>query len=229
MMRYLQDITILLMVLGTSTSARAAPTVVLASSTFDANADGWHAVDRIAGQIPVTDYGVAPFNAAGGNPSGHISNEDRDELYYFRAPAKFLGNQSLAYGGTLSFEIKSNVFHIPVDPAGITRGVMLSNGATTIYRTIPIPSPDVWTPHSFSLNEAGWLDTATSSPITSVQMKSVLGGLTFLDILGEYGESEINDIGRLDNVRLIGIPEPGTVWLALMGALVINARRRFRN
>jgi hypothetical protein len=147
----------------------------------------------------VTNRGSAPYQISGGNPGGCITFTDIDDQYYFRAPAKFLGDKSLAYNGVLSFDIISNLKATPDQTP--TEGVILSNGSLTISYDFAGPPPaSTWTPFTVSLNHSGWFNLSTHLPITSTQMRSVLANLTFLDIRGEFGDRA--DTGGLDNVML---------------------------
>src|SRR5690606_34386900 len=70
-------------------------------STFDSDAENW----TIAGD------GTGPFyETAGGNPGGYIRSEDQGlgTFWYWRAPAKFLGDQSGAYGQSLQFDLRQS-------------------------------------------------------------------------------------------------------------------------
>ena len=93
--------------LGTITSTGTA----LAQSTFDTNADGWRTTADATGN-PTPGY-----SAIGGNPGGHIFGVDgfTGISFYFEAPAKFLGNQSATYGGSLAFDFRRSA-NVPDPP-----------------------------------------------------------------------------------------------------------------
>src|SRR4051812_50196857 len=77
---------------------------VIASSTFDANDDGWIA-NELGGSNNTLTY-----HATGGNPGGYLNALDIEDgrTWSWVAPAKFLGNDSAAYGGTLTFDLREH-------------------------------------------------------------------------------------------------------------------------
>jgi hypothetical protein len=69
------------------------------TSTFpDCTTDGWMTGDNC----------IASCNSLLGNPPGSINNGS--DLALFDAPGKYLGNQSAAYGGVLSFDMDENYY-----------------------------------------------------------------------------------------------------------------------
>lgn len=176
--------------------AGSVPIGVEAVSTFDTDTDGWTAVGDIATN--------ALFSATGGNPGGHIYVIDAatNGMTRFNAPAKFLGNQSGKYGGTLSFDL-SQTYPGAADQINETDIVLVGNGMTLVYDTSPNPAKDAWTSYSISMTEtAGWkIDSLTGSAPSQAQMQAVLGNLTSLRIRSEFQTGD--DTGSLDNVRLV--------------------------
>jgi hypothetical protein len=72
----------------------------LVSSTFDTD-DGWLVSGDATSSLPT-------FVATGGNPNGHIEADDTVSggVWYFQAPAKFLGDLSGALGELLGFDLR---------------------------------------------------------------------------------------------------------------------------
>lgn len=168
------------------------------SSTFDADIDGWTASDNQTGPAPA-------YLTSNGNPGGFIQVVDgvAGTATYFNAPAKFLGDKSDYYRGTLHFDLQ-----VDVTPNSSTAGVRLTGGGLVLVKLLPeLPavSPG-WTSYSFALDETeGWrLTSTTGNFATAADIEVVLTSLTALQINGEYSTAA-SDAGGLDNVLL----EPG--------------------
>jgi hypothetical protein len=170
----------------------------LAVSTFDSDRDGWTAVDRDATTaVFLHNHSIPTYQSSGGNPGGFIQVSDEGPEWYFRAPSKFLGDKSAAYGGTLSYDLAESY---------VTRGddtvwdVIISDGTTTLYYDVgALPPPGmIWTNYVVPIVEAGWTNFVTGLPATRQEMLAVLASLTVLDIHGEIGA--FADTGSLDNV-----------------------------
>lgn len=168
-------------------------------STFDADADGWTALDSNTGSTPA-------YQAAGGNPGGFIQVFDGvgGTATFYVAPAKFLGDKSAYYGGTLQFDLQ-----VSVAPNSSTAGVRLSGGGITLVKLLTPefalpPVAPAWATYTFRLDESvAWRVTSTTGPLaTAAQIQTVLTNLTELAINGEYSTAGA-DGGGLDNVSLI--------------------------
>jgi len=213
-----------------------------ASSTFDTDADGWKFVDvpGVGNYVDVQPGYPADvvYSSTGGNPGGFIAATDPSNLtFFFAAPGKFLGDQSLVYGGTLKYDIKVN----PATPewTGDPDVVLISQAGVLVYdfgqsaaanpgasfssRTIP------WT-------ESGWrIGNINGSAVTQQQFQQVVTSLGSLLIAGEFiastpGVSSTFETASLDNVMLTPVPEPSAAVLMVLGlvGVTLAARRRKR-
>src|SRR5262249_7306754 len=118
---------------------------------------------------------------------------------YWMAPAKFLGNQSAAYGGSLSFDLTQTPINNPFSQEDV---ILVGGGMTLVDNTPNIPG-STWTSYHVSLLETGWkLNNHAGPAATQAQMMTVLSSLTALYIRGEYQLGP--DTEGLDNVVLTG-------------------------
>ena len=192
---------------------RVAYGTTLVSSSFDSGIEGWTCTSDCSQESPI-------FNAIGGNPGGYISAADfgTGDTWYFVAPETFLGDQSLAFGGTLSFDLQFS----PMGTSNVeVYDVLLSDGSIELLFStgqVPALAPD-WTSYTVSLQGGdGWRVNSMGGPFASdMQLMTVLSNLERLEIRGEH--SNLLDIGGLDNVVLgsARIPEPMTIALWAIG------------
>ncbi|XP_028937151.1 laminin subunit gamma-2 [Ornithorhynchus anatinus] len=122
----------------------------------------------------------------------------KSDPVYFVAPGKFLGNQQVSYGQTLSFDYR-------VDRGGrrpSNHDVILEGAGLRI--TAPLMSPGKTLPcgitktYTFRLDEdpnSGW-----SPQLSSFEFRRLLRNLTSLQIRASYGDYST---GYIDNVILI--------------------------
>jgi hypothetical protein len=164
-------------------------------SYFEKNDEGWKVTGDVKNASAQPDY-----NATGGNPGGFLSATDETTggIWYWNAPAKFLGAKKRALNKKLSFDLMqsdlSNQFDAP--------DVILESGDIILVYTLP-SHPDIkWTSYSVDLSvEAGWKKNDTSGPPAGEEdMSKVLSRLTSLRIRGEYIAGP--DIGSIDNICL---------------------------
>jgi hypothetical protein len=175
------------------------------SSGFETSADGW----TITGDAQ-TSHVEPDYSGQGGNPDGLISAVDdvTGGIWYFQAPAQYLGDASATYGRYLDFDLKTNAISSPFDSFDV---VLVGAEMTLGFDTPMNPVVDAWTSFRVRLDEAaGWrvTDAVSESAFaafgtlrapTASQMKAVLGNLTQVLIRGEFQTGA--DTGYLDNVR----------------------------
>lgn len=170
------------------------------TSDFHQDVDGWKAVQR-NGSPAKLDWSARHQDV--------FSSARRSDPVYFVAPAKFLGNQQVSYGQSLSFDYR-------VDRRGrhpSTHDVILEGAGLRVTapliplgKTLPCGLTKTYT---FRLNEhpsSHW-----SPQLSYFEYRRLLRNLTALRIRATYGEYST---GYLDNVTLIsarpisGAPAP---------------------
>ncbi len=168
---------------------------VVASSTFDSGADGW----TIDG--PATG---PQFSSGGGNPGGYIFADEpgnSNDTSYWRAPAKFRGDISVAYKQKLSFDLRvsgAGALFSAVDVVLVGQ-----NGVTLVYSMKQPPKKDKWKRFTVKLDGKGqWRVNNTANKPSSFQMLEVLNIVSALLIRGEFIDGP--DTFSLDNVVLKG-------------------------
>ncbi len=181
-----------------STASVAENFSLIASSSFNVDAEGW-LLNGDATTVPTPIY--VP---GGGNPGGAIQGIDENlgASWGYVAPAAYHGDLSAAFGGTLSYDVKYSTSGAlgPLASSFVT----LSDGTTTLQYIAAIsPAAGDWVHFDIPLTEAGWVvgtAGATEPAATAAQMQAVLSNVTNLRIRGEFDRSD--DIGLIDNVRL---------------------------
>ena len=165
-----------------------------ASSGFVTDVDGW----VISGDAQSTS--VKPdFSGTGGNPDGLISAKDdvTGGVWYFVAPAKYLGDNSSIAGKALKFDLK--VDKVPTNPFNDIDVKLIGGGVTLVFDTPNNPT-EQWTSYAVPLTAAGWkVGKLSGAAATDADMTNALKDTTALWIRGEFNEGP--DTGSLDNVQ----------------------------
>ena len=148
---------------------------------------------------------------------------------HFQAPAKFLGNLSAYYNGTLSYDMLRSV--TDTDPTWYYRELFQSPGVLILHTVGLAPDTTNWRHFSVPMiAAAGWIVVPTiedyiGTPVSDALFQSVLANVTALYITGDLISG--SDVNRLDNVVLQTAPEPST-WqmtaLALGSLLFATSR-----
>ena len=143
--------------------------------------------------------------STGGNPGAYLEGVDTATggIWYFDAPASFLGDRSAFAGGSLAYDLQQSP-----DGTLVRDDIVLEGAGTTlVYRygsvaDFPDVTPD-WSEYDIALDpSAGWtVGSSSGSAATPTEIASVLGDLTALRIRGEFVNG--NDTGGLDNPRLV--------------------------
>lgn len=166
-----------------------------AESGFEADADGW----TIAGDAQAD--AVAPdYAGTGGNPDGLISAVDDavGGVWYFVAPAKYLGDNAAIAGLTLRFDLQ--VEETPPSPFDDVDVKLTGGGITLVFDTPENPVGGEWTTYDVPLTAAGFtVDELGGTAATDDDVAAVLGATEELWIRGEFNDGP--DTGKLDNVR----------------------------
>ncbi|XP_067391238.1 laminin subunit gamma-2 isoform X2 [Emydura macquarii macquarii] len=170
------------------------------TSTFQQDAEGWRGV-YVEG---------SPVQLQQSSRHGDVFvTTRRSEPTYFMAPARFLGNQQVSYGQTLSFDYR-------VDRGGrrpSPHDVVLEGAGLRV--TAPLLPYGKMLPCGISKTYTFRLDEHSSSrwspTLSYFEYRRLLGNLTALWIRATYGEYST---GYLDNVTLVSA-QPTSGDLAL--------------
>ncbi|XP_007935855.1 laminin subunit gamma-2 [Orycteropus afer afer] len=170
------------------------------TSTFHQDVDGWKAVQRNG----------SPAKLQWSHRHRDVfSSARRSEPIYFVAPAKFLGNQQVSYGQSLSFDYRvdrggrhPSAHDVILEGAGLR----ITAPLMPLGKTLPCGITKTYT---FRLNEhpgSNW-----SPQLSYFEYRRLLRNLTALRIRATYGEYST---GYIDNVTLVsarpvsGAPAP---------------------
>jgi hypothetical protein len=170
-------------------------------STFDTGTEGWELAGDGKGLTHV---------AAGGNPGGHLNATDQGsgDTWYWSAPRKFHGDQSLAYGGVLSFDLRQP------DPREEYRDddVILEGGGLSLGYDMPGFPTAAWQRFEVPMLPLSvWRVRGTNQPVAEAAFRQVLANVTALRVRGEYLNGA--DTSDLDNVTLSFVPVGSLVFM----------------
>ncbi|XP_012495418.1 PREDICTED: laminin subunit gamma-2 [Propithecus coquereli] len=170
------------------------------TSTFHRDVDGWKAVHR-NGSPAKLQWSQRHQDV--------FSSARRSDPVYFVAPAKFLGNQQVSYGQSLSFDYRvdrggrhPSAHDVILEGAGLR----ISASLMPLGKTLPCGITKTYT---FRLNEHP--SSKWSPQLSYFEYRRLLRNLTALRIRATYGEYST---GYIDNVTLIsarpvsGAPAP---------------------
>ncbi|KFP19203.1 Laminin subunit gamma-2, partial [Egretta garzetta] len=170
------------------------------TSTFQQGAEGWRGIheSRSPAQLQWSPRHQDTFIVA-----------RRSEPIYFVAPAKFLGNQQLSYGQTLSFDYRLDRGGRQPSPHDV---VLEGDGLRVTAPFLPqgnVLPCGVSQTYTFRLDEHP--SSKWSPRLNHFEYRRLLGNLTALWIRATFGEYST---GYIDNVTLVsaqpssGVPAP---------------------
>ncbi|NXN29400.1 LAMC2 protein, partial [Nycticryphes semicollaris] len=170
------------------------------TSTFQQGAEGWRGVHESGSpaQLQWSPRHQDVFIAA-----------RRPEPIYFVAPAKFLGNQQLSYGQTLSFDYRLDRGGRQPSPHDV---ILEGDGLRVTAPFLPeekVLPCGVSQTYTFRLDEH--LSSKWNPRLNHFEYRRLLGNLTALRIRATFGEYST---GYIDNVTLVsaqpvaGVPAP---------------------
>ncbi|CAN0224755.1 unnamed protein product [Bubo scandiacus] len=166
------------------------------TSTFQQGAEGWQGVHESSSpaQLQWSPRHQDVFIAA-----------RRSEPIYFVAPAKFLGNQQLSYGQTLSFDYRLDRGGRQPSPHDV---VLEGDGLRVTAPFLPqgkVLPCGISQTYTFRLDEQP--SSKWSPRLNHFEYRRLLGNLTALWIRATFGEYST---GYIDNVTLVSAqPVPG--------------------
>jgi hypothetical protein len=199
----------------------ASSALTLASSSFTSGTDGW-----------AVENGARGFEwvASGGAPEGYVRAKDfgSDALWFFAAPASFLGDVSAALGGSLSFALKSDSGSKPPLVSSYADVQLVGNQGVRLALTANANPTADWTFFSVPLVAGGaWkLGSLSGTAASTSELAGVLSSLTSLRIRGDFRQG-VETTG-LDSVTLAAVPESGSGLLLLSGVAVLAGLYRRR-
>jgi gliding motility-associated-like protein len=179
----------------------------LISSDFATSADGW--------TTPADADATITWTGTGGNPGGQVSGSPyvlvlgATTLYipfFFEAPAKFRGNRSAYYDGTLRFDLQQVTSNTSLQAAEVQ---IFNNAGVALYYYPPTPfqppAQPAWTTYSVNLGAASGYWKTTDSPTgpaaTEATLRAFLADIATLQIRGLFRNANVTT--RLDNVTMM--------------------------
>jgi hypothetical protein len=164
-------------------------------SDFQENDEGWTVVGDAQGTSVIPDW---KWDADNGN--GYISAKD-DVVgghWYWKAPQKFLGDMSGAYGYTLTYSLRqSNIDRQWI----IAPHVILSGSGVRLVHDTSFNPGTAWTDYSVEIHEWKWRINSLDGDFTDKSiLNTVISDLDSFLIRGEFRDGA--DTGDLDHVVL---------------------------
>jgi hypothetical protein len=205
------------------------------SSNFDGGStEGWTIFS--VGAIQPGGTGLTTVPTGGIGNSGFLQVEDSaNGFLYFAAPSSWSGDLR---NGTFSFYLRNENPEVYQNPDRQPT-VRIGGGDGTVLYYFNLPGAGLdWTLNELLLADSpNWrLGTSLNTGIpTTSQIANVLSDVTSIGILADwvsrYAGHPLGDFGPditgLDNVLLVGVPEPGTALLLLAGlGSILLLRRR---
>jgi hypothetical protein len=125
-----------------------------------------------------------------------------DDLWYFVAPQRYLGDRRELIGMRLLFDVRRT--GIQFNAPGFRRDVVLTGGGFLLVRDVGVPRSD-WTPNSLTLSPDGdWFlenNGGARRPALDSDFVTVLGDLNSLRLRGDYPTGPLERT-CIDNVWL---------------------------
>ena len=196
--------------------AAVAPAAV---STFDHDDEGWTTCNFDFGGSVASGFDRPTYSS-----EGYVSTGDVDFWCFLAAPSKFLGDQSGAFGTSLTYDTSVDLNDGMAYPSAILQG-----GGRTLFSVGNAPGPS-WTPTAIPLFGSAWSESFLpgGAPVGDAELRGVLGGLTGLFIEADWvNDQSTSETTRLDNVRLQTVPEPGSLAALAFGAMALRRRRAY--
>jgi len=170
------------------------------TSTFAFSSEGWVSVMLAYPQpsAPPTPLGSSPYTPNYGtygtpaekgvsllDPDG---NSATGNTQYWSAPAKFLGNQAQAYGGSIAYDLIDT--NVGDGPYAEEDAILVGGGLTLVYVLPMADWPDGttnWKRITIPLTEAGWtISSPSGTAATADNLKTALASLKHLYMRAEY-------------------------------------------
>jgi len=206
------------------------PSGILVGSHFGRDSEGWQVVGNKAASHAVT-YEASSRGQLNQYVYGSDDTINTDvtggsdrSLWYFNAPAKFMGHHGIAYGGALEFLLSS--FHGDFRPEKLNQGLDRSglhlveihcaecntNRGVTIAFPVSAATPFTGSTTSYSISlveSAGWIKDPKNTLLewpapTQCEFIEVLSSISSIRILGDFTswyESVALDQVHLKNSR----------------------------
>lgn len=202
--------------LALAAACGAAPAVTLVRSSFDTGPEGW-----ISGNGATQREWVS----SGGQAGGYLRATDDTPytIWAFDAPPAYLGDQSAALGGSLSWWLRVSTLEVPMT---VPYADLKIGGAGRVLAIDAGASPGLdWTRYEVAFVPGAWrLGDWDGPAATAADLAAVLSAVDFVHLRGEF--SGWVDTGSLDEVVLSAVPELPTAALALAGLALLCAWRR---